>query len=1379
MGRQKGPKNRSKEVASSSSQAFKKIQTAATFESFEGDYTYVPVSSLSNQELSIPSEYRIALTKLSKKDTITKQKALAELTELCKQNCDVQLILQILPYWAQNFNKLCYEKDGKVRAAAHSAMKIIVEIAGKEFAPYLKKVIGWWWISQDDFYSISAKSANESFLAAFQSQEKQSQVLLFCHEEIVKLINQNVFVSDLRKLTDTSKEEDFAEKIIASSLKSFGSFVSHIYKTEKNEKAKKTITNFIGKSRFWKLNKHKSLKVRQMYYYVISELSTCFPNLLIDHLSSLEKSVFHNLHDTNGSVMKYIWLAASSITSNIENCFEFVDVRAGYLPQFYKSLEKGFYGFASQICKYLPDIVRKFPDSIKSDVDVHSRLFNAFKQSINVSNDSLLPSVAETKALIIAMIECYEIVLLEDNFSEDFKAKCVDTMLDWFSNCTGCSKADNWNKHSWKIYIKVFALLIKKLEKNKEKINGSVLLKVWDFFETTFKNKVEQTNMKNFDEMEFLINCYQLFFESLCESTADSCTYQSFMSKKVNFDSNKIILNQTAPDSFITSSPVLNILTEFLVVTMQSKITSINKFDIVDKLILKYLSKKLLKIFNTKLNYKSFLIDSFVPIILTLDTLSLSTAQLGLIKSIVYKCLDFSNKGECIELISKITTIQDLNFVLTLLSTIIENNRCYEYIKDWLKEESCFLNDFLLFNIQDACTEQTLVFLLFNFEKTSNVKSVKLNKKFCIKFILKLQEDFETLLTKNESFLSVFEHVLSTCMEAFNDECSVKQTFQVFKKYIFRLFRSKKYSKVCELFATIVNNDKFVHFFDVLGDFESSAYGKFILDVVKEIKFQLLTKQFIDTKTPLSIIDSIISAKKSVQLPAESLMFEQKDWLNFHKEISSNDWVNEKNMVKSYHIGMTLPQDQDKNQVLEESYLTAVSFFSNLCTNFSQDFNIQANDKKCVAIECLLVCSFCQEKRLILGFFSDQEELLKNLIDIVVTNSLKYGNAWCILLKTLLKYFSVTHQLISLEMEKACEDINLHSIVQSLTVYISNLSTLNGVQEIAIKLHMSFLELQNDESSFFKTGFYLSVLVKALDRLAELNSLLYEEMVSSLIDNTSEFKNVMEIESSITSQDKQSINFGKGLLTLFNQVAKYLPLSKVSLTSGQWDSVLCNLLGMVDSLQQSLGDIECLQNNNFYTLLFGCCKLVNKLNDYLKSDEANQDPALPASLISEWKDFYLVNSQQALLNIYLKASCSPDFKYTEMFLEVMCPILCEVEYSTLLSQTENLEKYIRPDCEYEDDVQTLVYSLMHHCSGVTLLDKFICNKLMNTLLCQTETLKHNKPPQKVMRSLYDLSINVETDFFNLKEAEKKRVKVKHIKFKKTDEDNQDDYFQGL
>ena len=615
MGRQKGPKQRSKEVASSSSRAVKSLQTVTKFETFSGGFTYVPVSSFANEELSLPSEYRIALTKLSKKDSITKQKALAELIELCKQNCDVQLVLQILPFWAHNYNKLCYEKDGKVRTAAHSAMKIIAEMAGKEFAPYLKKVIGWWWISQDDFYSVSAKSASESFIAAFPSQEKQRKVLLFCHEEIVKLINQNVFVTDLRKLTDTTKEEDFAEKLMASSLKSFGSLVSHIHKMDKNEKAKKSITILIGNARFWKLYKHKSLKVRQMYYYVISAISTCFPNLLKDHLSSLQKSVFHNLHDTDGSVMKYIWLAAHSITLNSENCFDFVDVRAGYLPQFFNSLEKGFYGFASQICKYLPDIVRKFPASIKSDTDVYNRLFKAFDQAINVSNVSLFPSVVETKALLIAMIECFEIVLFEKSLSEVYGVKCVDTMLDWFSNCTGCTSPDTWNKHSWKTYIKVFAFLIKKLEKNKDEINDIFLKKIWNEVGIPFKVFMDQIDLKSIDEMHFLINGYQIFFESLSEPSAENDSYQTSLSKKVNFN-DKMILNNKTSDYFIISSPVLNVLAEFLAIIISSTAPNIYKVDILDNLFVKYLSKELFEKMSSKLHQnssKNFLLDVFGP----------------------------------------------------------------------------------------------------------------------------------------------------------------------------------------------------------------------------------------------------------------------------------------------------------------------------------------------------------------------------------------------------------------------------------------------------------------------------------------------------------------------------------------------------------------------------------------------------------------------------------------------------------------------------------------------------------------------------------------------------------------------------------------------
>ena len=656
-----------------------------------------------------------------------------------------------------------------------------------------------------------------------------------------------------------------------------------------------------------------------------------------------------------------------------------------------------------------------------------------------------------------------------------------------------------------------------------------------------------------------------------------------------------------------------------------------------------------------------------------------------------------------------------------------------------------------------------------------------MNKAFSMKFLSNLEEHVETLCTRNEDFLTIYEHVLITCMETYDDCNSVKHFFQLFKDYVLKLFKTKKYSKICELLALTVNNEQLVSFFVLLDEIEKCSHKSFIIDTVSEVKSHLLTKQFKDAEAPLNIINNIITAKKNLQLPLEYLMFDNKDWLSFHNDFSSKAWIKNKTMIKGDQCGLVLQQDEDQNTFLNESYLTAVSFFSDLCTNFSNELNIQIEDKKCVAVECLLVCSFCLETRLNLAFFADHIEILEHLLDFVLIKSLKYGNAWCYLLKTFLKNFSVNHQMMNLEMEKACNDIKSISIVQTLTVHISNLDTLKDVQEIAIKLHMKFLELQNDEPSFYKTGFYLSVLVETLDRMVQLDSVVYEEMVTSLIDNTSEFKNVFELESSIMNQNEQSINFSKGLLSLFNQVAKYLPLSKVSLSSDQWDSVLCALLTLVNSLQQSIDNAECLQDMNFYTLLFGCCKLVNRFNEYLKSNEANQDPSLPASLIREWEDFYLVNSEQALLSIYLIAVSNPSFKYAELILEIMCPIICKVEYTTLVSQAESLEKYVRPDCDYDDDVQTLIYSLMHHCSGVTLLDKFICNTLMNTLLCNSATLKHNKPPQKIMRNLYNLSVNVEADFFELKEAEKKRVKVKHLNLRKTDEDTlfEDEYFQGL
>jgi hypothetical protein len=64
------------------------------------------------------STLNVAFRRLSKKESVTKLKALAELRELMPSRSK-EVVLGCLPFWAYIYPKLCLENDCRVREAAH------------------------------------------------------------------------------------------------------------------------------------------------------------------------------------------------------------------------------------------------------------------------------------------------------------------------------------------------------------------------------------------------------------------------------------------------------------------------------------------------------------------------------------------------------------------------------------------------------------------------------------------------------------------------------------------------------------------------------------------------------------------------------------------------------------------------------------------------------------------------------------------------------------------------------------------------------------------------------------------------------------------------------------------------------------------------------------------------------------------------------------------------------------------------------------------------------------------------------------------------------------------------------------------------------------
>lgn len=117
------------------------------------------------------TDFTVVSKKLLKKDSTTKLKAFNELIELLNRKDKQSSIAEFVPYFVYIYIRLSMDNDRKLREFLNIALLSIivnVEMSGKEgkegegrkvFGPYMKALIGHWWVATADPCSEVARAA--------------------------------------------------------------------------------------------------------------------------------------------------------------------------------------------------------------------------------------------------------------------------------------------------------------------------------------------------------------------------------------------------------------------------------------------------------------------------------------------------------------------------------------------------------------------------------------------------------------------------------------------------------------------------------------------------------------------------------------------------------------------------------------------------------------------------------------------------------------------------------------------------------------------------------------------------------------------------------------------------------------------------------------------------------------------------------------------------------------------------------------------------------------------------------------------------------------------------------------------------------------------
>uniref|UniRef100_A0A671QUJ3 E3 ubiquitin-protein ligase listerin n=1 Tax=Sinocyclocheilus anshuiensis TaxID=1608454 RepID=A0A671QUJ3_9TELE len=371
----------------------------------------------------------MVLRKLSKRDAVTKLKAVQEFGAMCQER-QPDVVKGVLPYWPRIYCRISMDHDRRVREATQQAFEQLVLKVKRNLAPYLKSIMGHWLISQCDTYSPAASAASAAFQAAFPLN-KQPEAISFCKDEVLNVLQDNLLketadtLSDPQSVPEEEREAKYI-RLLTCSLLALKRLLN-ILPDQDRELLKERLTQLITQGKFWKYSKHKTPQIRGAFFELIATMCADAPQLIQAEAARACSAVLLSIDDTDPVVLPPLWEAVLHILSCIDNCWTHVSARKGVMPKLWVLLKEGGQGLATSLHPNLLPFISKLPAEVTQPNLEFSRTFlTSVIQGL--SSDRATSSPSESAAIIFATMECLRFIILQ-NAGDEQEQRNIQNML--------------------------------------------------------------------------------------------------------------------------------------------------------------------------------------------------------------------------------------------------------------------------------------------------------------------------------------------------------------------------------------------------------------------------------------------------------------------------------------------------------------------------------------------------------------------------------------------------------------------------------------------------------------------------------------------------------------------------------------------------------------------------------------------------------------------------------------------------------------------------------------------------------------------------------------------------------------------------------------
>ncbi|KAI8878807.1 hypothetical protein K501DRAFT_227764 [Backusella circina FSU 941] len=385
-------------------------------------------SSADEVQVDLEPELVVIVKKVSKRDAVTKIKALEELEAYLKSNQDS--IKPILPKWVTMYGKLVLEVDRRVRLAANQVHTLVTANAKKRLAPLLKEFIGPWLLSMYDQSKDICKVGRGSFESVF-AQDKRVGVISFCQKDILDYVTDLLLYKTAETLSDAryvSKEDMIAKyaRIVSSCLQII-SYLIGTLSLEERAKCQSEYNIIVDDTTMWKKFATSSNPlIRKALYSFIKTLLLQWKDMVESRLDVICLSFFPAVFtEKEASTHADMWDSFLLMTKKFPESWIIIGKKKPSLPKLYHFLRSGLNGSPSIAYPSMLALLANLPDEIKNTPKFYEDVFENFWKGLSTEYIDR----SNSHIFLNAYAECVVYFAITLSKTEDEQSKQIATKL--------------------------------------------------------------------------------------------------------------------------------------------------------------------------------------------------------------------------------------------------------------------------------------------------------------------------------------------------------------------------------------------------------------------------------------------------------------------------------------------------------------------------------------------------------------------------------------------------------------------------------------------------------------------------------------------------------------------------------------------------------------------------------------------------------------------------------------------------------------------------------------------------------------------------------------------------------------------------------------